>query len=347
MEEKVFMIEIAVLSYNRPKELKRTLDSCLKLSKDHFKVVVYDDMSPRQDEIVAMFNSFFEKETNFYLLARKQNLGYDLSLLNAISSSTAEYVILLSDDDYLDFGDDGLSLCNKLAELSFGVGILSYKFATELISRENIQRRVRYRRPLSKSISLEYKEVVDKPYNIYHFILFSGLIFKPSDIDQEHFQKFHGSIYMQVALAMTLMVKGVVFFDGIEIIVGSDGENGFGNNKNRQNRDIELQHRDHVTSNWRYQKRLLNVVHDRSRHLNSRILWRRFKREWRLRTIYSFIVIRSDSFKDYMQLLKFVHRDVALLIPYLAIVLVPPTIVSQIIKFKKILERKRGFNQGV
>lgn len=341
------MIEIAVLSYNRPLELKRTLDSCLKLSKDHFNVVVYDDMSPRQHEIVSMFNSFFEKQTNFHLIAREHNLGYDLSLLNAISSSTAEYVILLSDDDYLDLVDNGLSLYTRLSELSFGVGILSYKFSPELILQENIQRRVSYRRPLSKSILLEYNEVVSRPYNIYHFILFSGLIFKPSDIDQGHFQKFDGSIYMQVALAMTLMVRGVVFFDGIEIVVGSDGENGFGHNKNSQSRDIELQNRSHVTSNWRYQKRLLNVVHDRSKYLNSSILWRRFKREWQLRSIYSLIVIRSDSFKDYMQLLKFVYRDVVLLIPYLAIILVPPAIVRQLIKFKKLVERKRGFNQGV
>ena len=347
MEKKVIMVEIAVLSYNRPEELKRTLDSCLKLSKDHFQVVVYDDMSPRQNEIVAMFNNSFKKQTNFHFVAREHNLGYDLSLLNAVSSSTAEYVILLSDDDYLDLVDDGVSLYSKLAALSFGVGILSYKFAPELILKENIQRRVSYRRPMSKSILLEYNEVVDKPYNIYHFILFSGLIFKPSDIDQEHFQRFHGSIYMQVALAMTTMVKGVAFLDGIEIVVGSDGENGFGNNENSQNRDFELQQRDHVTSNWLYQKRLLKVVKDSSQDLDNRILWRRFKREWRLRSVYSFIVIRSDSSKDLMQLLKFVYRDAALLIPYLAIVLVPKAIVRQMIKFKKIIEHKRGFNQGV
>lgn len=250
------MVEIAILSYNRPKELRRCVLSLLPLPKD-VCVRIHDDRSPNIDQIRFVLADILASQANVVLIENDVNLGYDANLLKAIRNSAAEYVFLLSDDDYLEPECLGIIL----PQLS-GFQKAACAF-TRFVEKSYINPDIKInRRDYGVMRLFNFSDLRLNGSVIYNSILFSGLIFNVKavkDIENE-LLPYQKSIYMQVAIFSILTSKfGSCFIPGPGVFVGGDGENGFGKNESSVNSG-DLVDRSSVHSNLNFNMRLIRVV---------------------------------------------------------------------------------------
>ena len=94
------LISICIPSYNRPKELRRLLDSIDTAKNDEIEIVVCEDKAPLRTEVNAEVNDF-KARTSYRVnyVENTQNCGYDKNLRNLINNATGEYILFMGDDD--------------------------------------------------------------------------------------------------------------------------------------------------------------------------------------------------------------------------------------------------------
>ena len=260
MEDGKIFLRVAILSYNRPAELERALKSLLPIP-DGVEVVVYDDKSPRSAEISSVKTRASLLEPRVRFVHRAYNLGYDRNLLEAISDESAKYVVLLSDDDMLE--DSTLSnIVDGLKKHSPTVAFVRYvENLKRIVGGERESSPKRIRRDMADTAYFPPSELNNGSV-VFFAILFSGLVFKTNEVNLKRatLDQFIGSIYIQVAIFLLLFKEhGALFLKGPGVIVGGDGENGFGKNDAGAN-DADLVNRSSTTSNIKFQKRLVGVV---------------------------------------------------------------------------------------
>lgn len=275
-------LEIAVLSYNRVKELERILYSLSSFSSREVSIVVYEDCSPNQQKIKELVNNFSNNLLiDIEFKPSKKNIGYDRNLIRALSSDS-EYIMLLSDDDYLDAShlDDFLSF---LSENKPDIVISPY---------------------INKQIFREGAHYLDK-YSInvlYDSILFSGLVFRRGLISLSHdeYAFLKKSIYVQVYLVCKYWTNKCFYFNKPLLIAGSDGENFFG--KSDISKDMEsLRDRKKLMSNIHYQVYFQKVVYRCIERFQPN-LKKDFKSNYSKRLVSHFIRIRlKTNFVDYFR----------------------------------------------
>jgi GT2 family glycosyltransferase len=95
-------LSIGIVSYNRPKELVRTIKSLLPLP-DNVEIIICDDKSPKYSEIQENLKDLISIN-GIKFFSNPINLGYDRNLFQVITLSNSDYVLLLGDDDYLEEG---------------------------------------------------------------------------------------------------------------------------------------------------------------------------------------------------------------------------------------------------
>lgn len=284
------LLSIVVLSYNRPLQVKRILDNLLGVFSSDFNLIIKDDCSPLQSEIAEVVSSYKSRlgfEVIFH--ANKSNLGYDRNLLDAFNITGAEYVFLLSDDDFL-VGNKILELIDSLRDKDKKVYFTPY-------SESHIIRRM----PIHKSFDL--KEIA---HIIYNSILFSGLVFHretvvslPKDVGF-----LSNCIYTQVYLFTVIAYNesDIGFLPPKVLCLGGDGENYFGKNDSAINSNL-LADRASVNSDLNYQKFLLEVVLKVATDTNP-IVYKYFFREYSKRLIAYALRARSAGFCSYLDYMK-------------------------------------------
>ena len=90
-------ISIIIPSYNRKKQLKKAIDSCLSQSEKNIEIIVVDDGST--DNTDQMVNSFNDKRIKYY---KRDNHGIGASRNFGIDNAIGEYITFVDSDDYLD-----------------------------------------------------------------------------------------------------------------------------------------------------------------------------------------------------------------------------------------------------
>jgi len=329
-------IDIFILSYNRPEQLKRIFESFRGFIFDNVRVVIKDDCSPSFIEIEQVF-IYYRDVLNIEVLLYKNesNLGYDLNLLDCFNVAKSEYLYLLSDDDYLNVGElSGLLEYINLTKKDFYISTYS-------------NHGKKYRQFESISLSSVYK-----PDFVYNSILFSGLIFKVSrfNISTPEIDFLKNCIYSQVYVVAKFFKESKEFgcFDGDVLILGGDGENYFGkNNSSSALESKELSDRQSILSNFNYQRKLLKVVKYIDENLFEGI-YSDFKHSYSIRLIAYFIKARVNSKDDYMSLYRLYinQKDVTVPKIFMAIIYSVRFIPSFLLKFTyklgTLLLRKSG-----
>lgn len=332
------LITVAILSYNRPAELVRCINSLLPLPDD-VELIIFDDKSPKIEEITDLLNPFLDNK-NIKLHINYNNFGYDKNLFNAILNSSGEYVFLLSDDDMLET-DTLDNVKSFLSKNIIEVGFVSYIDNNSIASKK-------YRYWIS-SIKFDENEINLNGSFIYNSILFSGLIFKKSSVNaiSKKLEIFFDSIYIQVAIFAFLTSKfGAQYIHGPGVIVCSDGENGFGYNESSNN-DDDLRDRTTIHSNIVFNKRLIAVVDMLSNHLGPKFL-HNFFIEYNFRNISGLRYARAISRNDlisYWNSLNLITRDRKFYhyVVYLIMLLLPKFLVINVTNFfQNIISRIRS-----
>lgn len=277
-----FFLEIAILSYNRLDELERALGSLIGVARDDVRICIYEDCSPNQSLIQDICNKYTPRlSLNLDFKPAKINLGYDANLLRALSS-TSEYVLLLSDDDFID--PDVLDdFVDSLYEDRPDVIISPYK-ACELY-RDGRHYRGDY------SIDV-----------LYDSVLFSGLAFKVGKIvlTDDEISFIDRSIYSQVYIVCRAWNANCRYYDKPLIFMGSDGENFFGKSEASTDKKT-LRDRDSLMSNLYYQEYFQRVVFNCLEKFYP-LLIESFLRNYSKRLVSHFMRVRlNGSFFDYLK----------------------------------------------
>lgn len=344
-------LTVSILSYNRPYELHRCLESLLPLPSD-VNVMIFDDCSPKFTEIESQLSNLLSNQPQIKLIKGVKNLGYDANLFNSIVSAEGEYVFLLSDDDYLEAG----TLSSVIASLnSCNEDVLFTRFVESFPDANSSEfSKSRFRRFWPSDQYFGPEALCRDGSIIYNSILFSGLIFRKSTVVSfnQILNDYLRSIYIQVAIFALLMNStGARFISGPGILLGGDGENGFGTNASSIG-DQDLADRSSIHSNLKYNTRLLKVIESLGSILGSQFI-RSFYDEFNFRSISGMRHARNISrndlvlyWKQLSEMTKF--RKKRYFIIFFVIYLFPASLNTWLInaaaRFVDLIRSKRLFN---
>lgn len=317
-----FKLTIGILSYNRPKELYRAIRSLLPLPEE-VEVLICDDKSPKLDEILISINELISIQ-NVRFISNENNLGYDRNLYRVIELASSDHVMLLGDDDYFEDGtvQNVLNYLNLYPDLH--CGFVYFR------NNDELSKNIKYTRHYSSHKYFDPATLEKDGSFLYTSILFSGLIFskKSIELNQMDFSRYYKSIYIQVAIFAKLnMIFGSYYISGPGVVIGGDGESGFGFNEASGNIDSDLKDRSSVISNLSYHKRLFEVVRNLQDETKKNIL-EPFNKEYKIRSIKAFYLARKYGRKyllEYWRELKKVNiRDIWLYYPIYGIIFCLP-----------------------
>lgn len=92
------IITVAIITFRRPKLVKRAIQSVLNQTYPHFKICVYDDSSG--DETSEVVSAIAETDSRIFYYCNEQNLGVVGNLVRALKNIDTPYFCVLADDDY-------------------------------------------------------------------------------------------------------------------------------------------------------------------------------------------------------------------------------------------------------
>lgn len=293
-------LTIGIVSYNRPQQLARCLNSLLPLPAG-VEVLIRDDCSPKIQEIILSIQNILHENKNIALHVNDFNVGYDENLFQVIACAKSTHILLLGDDDLLEPGAIP-NILSFLGRNELKVGFLRYRFSPELVKRLDLNC-VDYYRNNNSSIYFGSSEAKRNGTYVYNAILFSGLLFSQREVldISDELDEFKKSIYIQVAIFILLSYKhGGWFVKGPGVMIGSDGENGFGLNS-ASTGDSDLVDRSDVLSNLRFSRRLIIVIDKLSDKIGADFA-RNFFKEFNLRNLSGMREARKhgrSSLNDY------------------------------------------------
>jgi glycosyltransferase involved in cell wall biosynthesis len=287
-------LSICILSYNRPKELIRALNSIRNQDLNDIEVLIFDDCSPRHAEIRHLLDKEFFDFQFYKLISSDVNLGYDRNLFRCFEVADSDYVLLLGDDDMLEFGAVE-NILKSIQKYDYHAAVLPYKPSNELAKSISISQDLVFR-DFHYDKFFPTGDLIGSGDTIYHFILFSGLIFRRSSV-LLHFdllKDFFNSIYIQVIIGYSVSSKhGLYSLTGPGVVIGSDGENGFGNNESSIGQN-DLSDRKSLFANLNYQRRLISSLEQLSK-IDDNFRLDLFFNEWNIRHIKQILIFRLKS----------------------------------------------------
>lgn len=284
---------ICVTSYKRINELKRCLESIDYKGKSKIEIIISEDCSENREIIRQVVEDYSQKaEYDVIFNTNEKNLGYDRNLAKLIELASGDYIIFISDDDKFIEG----ALDKIIKEIEDGkYGCMFSPF---------IESDKTMKRYYSKSFIIE-KGNTNAGKFIYESILFSGLIFKKSVVQNQSADQFVGLNYFQVYLFLLCMVNYDCKYINIPLIncIG-DGTNGFGENEFQINE--LLSNRNSVFSNLEFHKGLIKVIKMFDSNYRTNII-SCFQKEYSLRTYTGLSLAAKQSkkvLKDYYSCLN-------------------------------------------
>lgn len=98
MEQK--LISICIPTYNRPEELKRTLESIDTTKYDDVNIVISENCSAKQAETREVVKNYMaNSKYEVHYFENEKNIGYDKNIRALISRATGRFCMFFSDDD--------------------------------------------------------------------------------------------------------------------------------------------------------------------------------------------------------------------------------------------------------
>ncbi len=92
------LLTIAIPTYLRSCKLRRALDAIANQYDERIEVLVSDDASPDDTELIV---SEIQKKMPIRYIKNKANLGYDRNFIQCYKEATGKYIMLMGNDDFL------------------------------------------------------------------------------------------------------------------------------------------------------------------------------------------------------------------------------------------------------
>ena len=92
------MFSVLIPSFNRPKYLKKCIESVMLNTQSDYEIIISDDYSPQRDRIHSMLSEY-SKKINIRYIQQNINIGMSNNWNFLVSKAKGEYVIIIGDDD--------------------------------------------------------------------------------------------------------------------------------------------------------------------------------------------------------------------------------------------------------
>jgi len=93
------LLSVCIPAYNRPKELKRLLES-IDADSDDLEILIIEDHSPGRSKIADVVNDFIESSGYCVRYEENENnLGYDHNIRKLVATASGDYILFMGDDD--------------------------------------------------------------------------------------------------------------------------------------------------------------------------------------------------------------------------------------------------------
>ncbi len=204
------ILSICIPSYNRPKELKRLLESIDSTKyANEIEIIIQEDNAPKRKEVREAVQEFKESlnvhEYDLYYYENKENSGYDKNLRTLPKRACGEYVMYMGDDDM--FIPEALDkYIESLIEYRPGYILRRYK----TIHKDGEIEDFRY----SKG-SVFFEPGEDSYVELFRRSLFiSGFTFKKNLFKDYDCSIFDGTLLFQLYIQATICLKErTAYFD--------------------------------------------------------------------------------------------------------------------------------------
>jgi glycosyltransferase involved in cell wall biosynthesis len=216
-------ISICIPQYNRINYLLKSLEIIALQSYENIEVVISDDCSTDETEVLLSKNILVYKYPIIYH-RNDINMGYDFNFRKCISLSSGDYAFVIGNDDSI-FGIDSIQYlvdflilnnypdigyCNMIEE-NTGGSLINRAIKTDLIGTG--------------------VDVALKNYSCFSFV--GGLIYKKETFLKYNTDKYDGSIYAQMYLGVFMICDGAKLFSINkplvlkDIVIDSDHRNSY------------------------------------------------------------------------------------------------------------------------
>jgi len=94
------LVSIAIPAYNRPRLIKKTIESVLGQLYSNIEVLISEDCTPNI-EVVEVIEGFAAVDERIRFFRQEKNLGYEKNCDFLLKKAKGEYILWLPDDDLL------------------------------------------------------------------------------------------------------------------------------------------------------------------------------------------------------------------------------------------------------
>ena len=281
------VLTIGITSYNRVNELKRALESIKCSSPEKIEILVSEDCSP-QKEIIREMVSQFAKDSSIKIVfnSNEINQGYDRNLKRIITLSTGKFVLFLSDDDCL-YPESVDIVLNCIENEASDSAVIYGPFYQE--GNKEYRRYYKQFGYINKGEKAAAKRISDS-------ILFSGLIFRKSCVENIDAEPFLNKNYFQVYMFLHCIYHfGGYYINAPIIRCVMDGENAYGFSDSAEKNPL-LMDRKSPLSDLEFNKGLIEVIKMFDKNNNTNTL-KIYSNEYNLRTYVGMSIARRNGRK--------------------------------------------------
>jgi len=226
-------LSICIPAFNRPKELSELLDSIACEAPGDWEILVGEDCSPKQREIVEVVNRFARQHESLAirLFTTPTNLGYDANLRFLIDHAEGRYCVFMGDDDL--WCADALSEINRAIGVVPEVGVILRAWQTiskntgEVLDVHRYFRGDRVFGPGPETVAAFFRRSV--------FV--SGLAIHTDAARAVGTERFDGTLLYQLHLVGNLLMTMPGYYvSQITALRRTGGEHYFGSSENEHER---------------------------------------------------------------------------------------------------------------
>lgn len=222
-------LSVCIPAYNRAKYLQALLDSALSQNYPDLEIVIAEDNSPEREQIAQVVREYRERGVEcIRYFENEQTLGYDGNLRSLFARATGDYCVMMGNDDLLCPGSLH-TIGTLLAEHpEVAVAIRSYGWFHE--TPQAVDQTVRY----FPATSL-FPPGEDTAATFFRRAgVLAGLVIRRADAVAVATDRFDGTLYYQVYIAVELLLKGHGLYIADTIALCRENKPDFGQSQSEK-----------------------------------------------------------------------------------------------------------------
>lgn len=205
-------ISICIPQYNRIEFLLKSIYKIKEQTYKNIEIVISDDASTDTTEF-EISKLLQQPEYNIVYHRFNENVGYDRNLRKSLELATGDYCFILGNDDTLNKNED----IQYLVDYLNANNLPDIGFCNSVDYVDSFDKSIRAK---NTSIIGSGPDVALIYYSSFSFV--AGIIIKKSIFDKFNTSAYDKSIYVQIYIAVMVILNGGIFFTLSDLYIQKD-----------------------------------------------------------------------------------------------------------------------------